>query len=120
MSRLFYGWRIVAVCLIAAAFANAFGLFGASVYLHALIDSRGWSAGTVSGAITLLYVTSALLLIPVGGIIGRAGPRSVFGLGAVAFAAGLAAVGQVTQPWQIYVVFANANPSAAPPRDGCE
>ena len=64
MSRLFYGWRIVAVCLVAAVFANALGLFGAGVYLHALVESKGWSTGAVSSSITLFYVTSALLLVP--------------------------------------------------------
>jgi MFS family permease len=105
MSRPFYGWRIVAVCLVAAVFANALGLFGAGVYLHALIESKGWSTGAVSSSITLFYVTSALLLVPVGGIIGRAGPQPIFAVGAAALAAGVAAIGQVTQPWQTYVVF---------------
>jgi MFS family permease len=105
MFRLFYGWRIVAACLVAALFANALGLFGAGVYLHVLIESKGWSTGAVSSSITLFYVTSALLLIPVGGIIGRAGPQSVFAMGAVALAAGVTAIGQVTQPWQACVVF---------------
>ena len=105
MSRLFYGWRIVAVCLVAAVFANALGLFGAGVYLHALVESKGWSTGAVSSSITLFYVTSALLLVPVGGIIGRAGPQAIFAAGAAALAAGVAAIGQVTEPWQTYVVF---------------
>ena len=105
MSRLFYGWRIVAVCLVAAVFANALGLFGAGVYLHALVEFKGWSTGAVSSSITLFYVTSALLLVPVGGIIGRAGPQAIFAAGAAALAAGVAAIGQVTEPWQTYVVF---------------
>jgi MFS family permease len=105
MSRLFYGWRIVGVCLIAAVFANALGLFGAGVYLHALVESRGWPTGLVSGAITVFYVTSALLLIPVGGIIGRAGPQPVFALGGAALAAGVAAIGHVTASWHAYAVF---------------
>jgi len=105
MSRLFYGWRIVGVCLIAAVFANALGLFGAGVYLHALVEERGWPTGLVSGAITLFYVTSALLLIPVGGVIGRAGPQPIFALGGTALALGVAAIGHVTAPWQAYAVF---------------
>jgi MFS family permease len=105
MSRLFYGWRIVGVCLAAAVFANALGLFGAGVYLHALVESRGWPTGMVSGAITLFYVASALLLIPVGGVIGRAGPQPIFALGGTALAVGVAAVGHVTEPWQAYAVF---------------
>ncbi|MFO1085217.1 MAG: MFS transporter [Reyranellaceae bacterium] len=105
MSRLYYGWRIVAVCLIAALFANALGLFGAGVYLQVLVETKHWSTSAVSSAITLLYITSALLLVPVGSSIARVGPKPIFALGAVALAIAVAAIGQVTQPWQAYLVF---------------
>ncbi len=105
MSRVFYGWRIVAVCLIAGIFANALGLFGAGVYLHELVVTRHWSTGLVSGAITTFYVTSAFLLIPVGGLIGRQGGRLSTVTGAIALAAGVAAIGRVQAPWQAYAVF---------------
>jgi len=105
MSRMFYGWRIVAVCLAASVFANALGLFGAGVYLHALVEENGWPTGLVSGAITLFYVVSALLLVPVGGILGRFGPRPVFALGISALAGGVAAIGHVATPWQTYAAF---------------
>jgi len=105
MSRMFYGWRIVAVCLVASVFANALGLFGAGVYLHALVERNGWPTGLVSGAITLFYVVSALLLIPVGGVLGRFGPQPVFALGTSALAGGVAAIGHVVAPWQTYAAF---------------
>lgn len=105
MSGMFYGWRIVAVCLVASVFANAFGLFGAGVYLHALVEQKGWPTGLVSGAITLFYVVSALLLIPVGGILGRFGPQPVFALGIAALAGGVAAIGHAVAPWQTYAAF---------------
>ena len=105
MSRMFYGWRIVAVCLVASVFANALGLFGAGVYLHALVEQKGWPTGLVSGAITLFYVVSALLLIPVGEILGRFGPQPIFVLGISALAGGVAAIGHVAAPWQTYAAF---------------
>ena len=105
MSRIFYGWRIVAVCLVASVFANALGLFGAGVYLHALVEQKGWPTGLVSGAITLFYVMSALLLIPVGEILGRFGPQPIFALGISALAGGVAAIGHVVAPWQTYAAF---------------
>jgi MFS family permease len=105
MSRMFYGWRIVAVCLVASVFANALGLFGAGVYLHALVEQKGWPTGLVSGAITFFYVVSALLLIPVGGILGRFGPQPIFALGISALAGGVAAIGHVAAPWQTYAAF---------------
>lgn len=105
MSRPFYGWRIVAVCLIAGAFANAFGLFGAGVYLHELVTTRGWPTGVVSGAITTFYVTSAVLLIPVGGLIGRYGGRPSIVFGTLALGTGIAAIGRVEAPSQAYAAF---------------
>lgn len=102
---MFYGWRIVAVCLVASVFANALGLFGAGVYLHALVEQKGWPTGLVSGAITFFYGVSALLLIPVGGILGRFGPQPVFALGIAALAGGVAAIGHVAVPWQTYAAF---------------
>lgn len=102
---MFYGWRIVAVCLVAALFANAFGLFGAGVYLNAIVSTQGWPTGLVSGAVTLFYLTSALLLMPVGSFIAHLGPRPVMGCGIVAMAAGIVALGRCDEPWQVYAAF---------------
>ncbi len=96
---------MVAVCLIAALFANALGLFGAGVYLRQLVVEKGWSTGLVSGAITLFYVVSAVLQIPLGGMIARLGPRPVFAVGTLALCAGVAGIGRVESPWQTYAAF---------------
>jgi MFS family permease len=103
--RIFYGWWIVAACLVSALIGNALGLFGAGVYLRALSQTNGWPIGLISGAATLFYVVSAVLLIPVGGAINRFGPRPVIGFGGVAMAGGVAGIGQVTAPWQAYLAF---------------
>ncbi|MBN9491446.1 MAG: MFS transporter [Alphaproteobacteria bacterium] len=103
--RVFYGWRIVAVCLVAAVVGNALGLFGASVYLHSIVETRGWPTGFVSVAATLFYLTSALLLFSVGSAIARFGPRPVVTLGALAMAGGVAVVGRIDEPWQVYIAF---------------
>ncbi len=104
-NRLYYGWWIVVVCLVAGLVGNALGLFGAGVYLHAITETRGWPVGFVSGGVTLFYVVSALLLIPVGSTISRLGPRPVLALGAVAMAIGVAGIGRVNELWQAYVAF---------------
>ena len=104
-ARIFYGWWVVVVCLIAALVGNALGLFGAGVYLHAIIESKGWRTGSVSGAVTLFYVVSAFLLIPVGSTISRFGPRPVIALGTVAMTIGVAGIGYVCDLWHVYVAF---------------
>ena len=105
MTRLFHGWRMVGACLVAALLANALGLFGAGVYLRQLVEEKGWTTGQVSGAITLFYLVSAVLQIPVGGIIARCGPRPVFAAGTRALCAGVAGIGRVEALWQTYVAF---------------
>jgi MFS family permease len=97
---------MVGACLLTALIGNALGLFGAGIYLHAIIASTGWATGIVSGAVTLFYVVSAALLIPVGSGIGRIGPRPFIVVGGLAMAAGVAGMGHVSQPWQVYGLFA--------------
>jgi MFS family permease len=104
-ARFFYGWRIVAACMLAGAIGHGLGLFGAGVYLHELIAANGWQTGFVSGAITLSYVVSALLLIPVGSGISRFGPRPFMASGGIDLAIGVGGIGQVTEPWQAYPAF---------------
>ena len=86
--RPFYGWWIVMACMVAALIGNALGLFGAGVYLHEVVIANGWQISLVSGAVTLFYIVSALLLIPVGSGISRFGSRPVIALGGIAMALG--------------------------------
>jgi MFS family permease len=103
--RVFHGWWIVAACMLAALFGNALGLFGAGVYLHEVVKANGWTTGLVSGAVTLFYVVSALLLIPVGSGIRHFGPRPIIALAGIALAGGVIEIGQATVPWQVYLAF---------------
>jgi hypothetical protein len=91
--RVFYGWWIVAACMVCSLVGNALGLFGAGVYLHEVVTANGWTTGLVSGAVTIFYAVSALLLIPVGSGIKRYGPRPFIALGGIALAAGVVEIG---------------------------
>ncbi len=75
------------------------------MYLHAIAASNGWKNSTVSGAISLFYLVSALLLIPVGSGISRFGPRLFVAVGAFAMALGVVGVGRAFEPWQVYLAF---------------
>jgi MFS family permease len=103
--RVFYGWWIVAACMLSALVGNALGLFGAGVYLREVVTAHGWTTGFVSGAVTLFYVVSALLLIPVGSGIKRHGPRPIIALGGIALAGGVIGIGHATAPWEAYLAF---------------
>ncbi len=103
--RIFHGWRVVAACFVIAAFAWALGLFGGSVYLHAVTAHHGWPISQVASAITLFFLVSAAAQRAVGRAIDRHGPRPVLSAGAVSIALGVALVGQVREPWQLYPCF---------------
>jgi len=103
--RIFYGWWIVVACLLIATLSWTLGVFGVSVYLYSITQLRGWSIGVVSSAITVFYLTGACLSLPVGSLIGRRGPRAVIAVGALAMGTGVALLGRVTEPWQVYAIF---------------
>lgn len=104
-AALFYGWRIVGACFVIASIAWSLGLFGASVYLHAVSETRGWPIGLISTAITCFYLVSAFSAPFVGTVINRFGPRAVVRGGAICLACSVASIGEVTAIWQIYLSF---------------
>jgi MFS family permease len=102
---IFYGWWMVAACLLIATLAWTLGVFGVSAYLYAITRLQGWSIGVVSSSITMFYLTSACLSMPVGSLVGRKGPRGVFTIGALAMGTSVILLGRVTAPWQVYAIF---------------
>jgi MFS family permease len=102
---MYYGWRVVAVCFVAASFTWGFGAYGASVYLSQITVLLEWPVALVSGGVTTFYLANAASLAAVGSAVDRWGARPVFLLGALMLAAGIAAMGQVAAIWQLYVAF---------------
>ncbi|HEX7792289.1 MAG TPA: MFS transporter [Afipia sp.] len=99
------GWPVVAVCFLVATFAWAAGFYGQGVYLAELQRLRGWPASLISTATTFYYLFSAILVVFVSEAIRVLGPRRLLICGLVSIAAGTALVGQITSPWQLYVVY---------------
>ena len=60
--RPFFGWRVVAAAFVLAMFGWGLGFYGPPVYLHAVRETRGWSLGLVSAAVTVHYVVGALVV----------------------------------------------------------
>lgn len=103
--RYFYGWNVLAATFVMALFSFGLGFYGLTVYVATLQALHGWSASAVSAPVTVYYVAGALLTTVIGDLYQRFGPRVVVAGGSVAMAGGLAALGVVTQPWQLYPVF---------------
>jgi MFS family permease len=102
---MYYGWRVVAVCFVAATFTWGFGVYGASVYLSQITTSLGWPVALVSGGVTAFYLSNAASSVAVGSAVDRFGARPVFLVGSVMLATGIAAMGQVATLWQLYAAF---------------
>jgi MFS family permease len=103
--RYFYGWNVVGATFTMALFSFGLGFYGLAVYVATLQGLHGWSAAAVSAPVTVYYVAGALLTASIGDLYERLGPRVVVAGGSIAMAAGVAALGSVTRPWQLYPVF---------------
>jgi len=104
-ARYFYGWNVVGATFVMALFSFGLGFYGLTVYVATLQQLHGWSASAVSAPVTVYYVAGALLTATIGDLYERFGPSSVVAGGAGAMAAGVAALGIVTHPWQLYPAF---------------
>ena len=81
------------------------GFYGMAVFLDALCSERGWPRTQVSFATTLYFVTSGLVGPIVGRGVDRHGPRVWMAAGAVVMALALLAIGVVSEPWHLGVVY---------------
>jgi MFS family permease len=100
---VFFGWRVVAAAFLIAVFAWGLGFYGPSVYVHELVRTRGWPVATVSGAVTVHFLFSALLILYLADAHERFGLAAVTRAGIVAFALGVLGWSHAAEPWQVYV-----------------
>jgi predicted MFS family arabinose efflux permease len=102
-SARYDGWRIVVVCFLVATFGWGLGFYGQSVYVAELHRLHGWPASLISSGTTFFYLFGALLVAFVSEAIKAFGPRNCLLAGIFAMAAAAVSIGQVTEPWQLYV-----------------
>src|SRR5580704_5904861 len=102
-SARYDGWRIVAVCFLVATFGWGLGFYGQSVYLAELHRLHGWPASLISSGTTFFYLFGAVLVVFVSEAVRTFGPRNCLLGGIVALAAAAVMIGQVSEPWQLYV-----------------
>src|SRR3954454_9968203 len=96
------GWRIVVVCFLLANFGWGLGFYGQSVYVAQLHRPRGWPPALISPGTTFFYLFGAALVAFVAEAIKAFGPRNCLIAGTFAMAAAGVAIGQLTEPWQLY------------------
>jgi MFS family permease len=104
-SGYFHGWTVVGVTFVMALWSFGLGFYGVAAYLAALQRLHEWAASTVSAPVTAYYVAGALVTAASGDLYERFGPRAVLVVGSVALAAGVATLGILDAPWQLYPAF---------------
>ncbi|WP_334512020.1 MFS transporter [Bradyrhizobium sp. AZCC 1693] len=97
------GWRIVVVCFLLATFGWGLGFYGQSVYVAELQRLHGWPASLISSGTTFFYLFGAALVAFVSEAIKAFGPRNCLIAGTLAMAAAAISIGQVREPWQLYL-----------------
>lgn len=101
----FDGWTVVAAVFVLFMTSAGLGFYGLAIYLDAITDEQGFSTSSVSVATSMFFLVSAL----VGRVIARpieAGHiRRLVVTGGVLGGLSLAAIGQVTAVWQLYIVY---------------
>ena len=104
--RVFFGWKVVGVAFVAAFFSWGLSFYGLGIYLVVLHEQHGWPIALISFAITTYYVLAAGLIVFVGDAFDRFGPRTVVLSAMGALGLSVLALPVLTQPWQLYTVFA--------------
>ena len=102
-SARYEGWRIVVVCFWVATFGWGLGFYGQSVYVAELHRLHGWPTSLISSATTFFYLFGAVLVAFVSEAIKAFGPRRCLIAGTFAMAAAAVTIGQVREPWQLYL-----------------
>jgi MFS family permease len=112
------GWRVVIACFTMTLFGFGFGFYGHSVYLAELTMREGantpkLTTSVVSAATTAYYLLSALLIMFVGDVITRFGPRLVATAGAMMLALSLVLVSRIRSPVDLFVAYLAMAPAFA-------
>jgi len=102
-SQLFFGWRVVAAAFVLAMFGWGFGFYGPPVYLYAVREARGFSLMLVSAAVTLHYLSGALVAANLARLYRAFGTPTVTKASALSLALGVTGWAAAAEPWQLLV-----------------
>lgn len=99
----FFGWRVTGGAFVLAVFGWGLGFYGPPVFLGVLHETRGWSLGLISVAITLHYLVGSALASQLPALHARFGLAKFTQIGALALAMGLIGWSLAAEPWQLFI-----------------
>ncbi|MBF0278625.1 MAG: MFS transporter [SAR324 cluster bacterium] len=100
---MFYGWYIVASCCLISCYATGVVGLGFTAFVDPISKEFGWSYTQISLASSLRGLEAGLLVLVVGVLMDRWGPRPVIFCGSVLMALGIAALSRVNSLLFFYV-----------------
>lgn len=98
----FHGWRVVGAAFVLAVFGWGIGFYGPPVYLQAVREARGWPVSLVAAAVTLHFLSGALVVARLPALYRRLGVPAVTRAGAVLLALGVLGWALAAAPWQLF------------------
>jgi sugar phosphate permease len=101
--HVYYGWRLVAVGIIAMALSAGLPMSSFGLYIEPLEDEFGWTRAEVSLGFSSLWLASGLAGPVVGRWIDTRGPRSSILLGGVLAGVAFLALAWTQTLWHFYV-----------------
>lgn len=101
---MFYGWVIVAACLVIGACGYG-TYFSFTLFYEHLAAEFGWSRTAISGAMSLGLIAYGLFALLMGWCADRFGPRPAVVVGGILFGAGTALGGAVSEIWHLYALY---------------
>lgn len=104
--RTFFGWKVTGGAFVLAVFGWGLGFYGPPVFLGVLHQTRGWSLGLISAAITLHYLVGSALAARLPALHARFGLARFTQFGALALAVGLTGWSLAAEPWQLFIAAA--------------
>jgi MFS transporter, OFA family, oxalate/formate antiporter len=112
--RIFYGWYVLGVAMLAAFLAAGSSQLFMSIMLKPMTDEFGWSRTATTGAITLGTIVAGLVAPGFGRLADRHGPRVLMTLGALLLGGAYLALAHLGELWQFYAVYVAARGLTSP------
>lgn len=104
-SSIFYGWKIVAALFVILSFTSGLGFYNHAVILTAMSSEVGLPLASVSGAVSVFFFVSGISGLAIGSLLESHDVRVIIGTGAVLASVSLAAMGYVSEVWQLYLLY---------------
>ena len=92
--------------MVSMNLAMAYGAqYSFGVFVPSIIGELHWSRQSVAGAFSLYTLVYSALGVATGKLADRYGPRIVLIAGSICLGTGIVLTGQITTPWQLYLVY---------------